>query len=306
VIVRGVAVAWLAASAAVAGAADKPADPDAVVVRVEEPRAFGHQVGDILVRRIELDVPRRLKLDESSLPAPGRVGQSFELRAVEHSQRPGWHGRHHVLLLRYQLFRAVNQPRVLDLPAFALRFIGEPRNEEWRIDYAPVGVAPIAPPEPVPRQGLGALRPDVAPISIDTRGERLRLAVYGLVAVGMLAYLSYVVWGWGWWQRRQRPFSQALRRVQALPGRGDDESVREAWRAVHAAVDASAGRVMDADGIDRLVALAPAYAPLTDELRWFFGRSQAVFFAGAASGREDIDRLVALCRRGRAIERGFA
>jgi mxaA protein len=304
--VRTLGAAMLALALAVAAAADKPADPDAIAVRVEEPRAFGHQVGDVLTRRIVIDVPRRLKLDESSLPVPGRVGHSFELRAVEHSQRPAWKGRRHVLLLRYQVFRAVEQPRVLDLPAFVLRFKGEPRAEEWRIDYAPVGAVPIAPTEPVLRQGLGALRPDVPPIFIDTRGERLRLAAYAMVAAGLLVYLSYAVWGWGWWQRRQRPFSQALRRVQALRGQGGDGAVREAWRVAHAALDASAGRVMDTDGIERFLALAPAYAPLADELRWFFGRSQAVFFAGAASGREDIERLATLCRRGRSIERGLA
>jgi hypothetical protein len=52
--------------------------------------------------------------------------------------------------------------------------------------------------------------------------------------------------------------------------------------------------------------MSPQHAPLADELRWFFGRSQAVFFAGAASGDDDTQRLLALCRRGQAIERGLA
>lgn len=282
------------------------AEPDAIAVRIEEPRAFGYQVGDVLTRRIVIDVPRRLKLDETSLPVPGRVGQSFELRAVEHSRRPGWNGHRHVLLLRYQVFRAVEQPRVLDLPSFVLRFGGQPRGEEWRIDYAPVGVAPIAPAEPVLRQGLGALRPDVPPIAIDTRGERLRLAVYASAAAALLVYLSYVVWGWGWWQRRQRPFSLALRSLRALQATGTARATQEAWRQVHAALDATAGRVMDTGGIERFVAMSPHHAPLADELRWFFGRSQAVFFAGAASTDDDARRLLALCRHGRAIERGLA
>lgn len=277
-------------------------DGGSIVVRVEDPRAFGYQVGDVLTRRIVIDVPRRLKLDESSLPTTGRVGQSFELREVEHRQQPGWTGRRHVLLLRYQVFRAVAQPRVLDLPAFVLRFKGEPRGEEWRVDYAPIGLAPIAPSEPVLRTGLGLLRPDVPPILIDTLGERLRLAVYAAIAAGLLVYLSYMVWGWGWWQRRHRPFSQALRRLRSMPA----DRVREAWRITHAALDAAAGRVMDAGGVESFVTLSPQYAALAGELRWFFGRSQAVFFAGAATGDDDLQRLVALCRHGRAIERGLA
>jgi len=309
-IVRSLAALLLAAAAArtlaATDASAMAADADAISVQVDDPRAFGHQVGDVLTRRIVVDVPRRLKLDEASLPAPGRVGQSFELRAVEHRERPSWGGRHHVLLLRYQVFRAVDQPRVLDLPAFVLRFDGQPRAEEWRIDFAPVGVAPIAPTEPNPRQGLGMLRPDAPPFFIDTRGERLRLAAYATVAAGLLVYLSYVVWGWGWWQRRQRPFSQALRRVQALHGQPDAEAHRSAWRVAHAALDASAGQVLDASGVDGFVAKFPSYAPLGDDLRWFFGRSHAMFFAGAATSDDDLRRLVALCRHGRAIERGLA
>jgi mxaA protein len=290
----------------VGSVAGMAAESDVIKLRVEDPRAFGHQVGDVLTRRIVIDVPRRLRLDETSLPTPGRVGQSFELRDVRHSQGPSWTGRRHVLLLRYQVFRAVEKPRVLDLPAFVLRFAGEPRGEEWRIDYAPVGLAPIAPAEPVLRQGLGMLRPDVPPGFIDTRGERLRVAVYGAIAAGLLIYLSYVVWGWGWWQRRQRPFSQALRRLRALQGGRDGEAAHEAWRLTHAALDATAGRVMDAGSMDRFIAMTPHYAPLAEELRWFFGRSQAVFFAGEASGDGDVQRLIALCRRGQAIERGLA
>ncbi|HEU4460090.1 MAG TPA: hypothetical protein VFR90_13285 [Methylibium sp.] len=295
--------ALVAASAAPAPAAE----PESIGVRIDEPRAFGHTVGDVVTRRIELDVPRRLKLDERSLPQPGRVGQSFELREVGHSRRPGLRSVRHVLLLRYQVFRAVESPRVLDLPAFVLRFPGEPRTEELRIDYAPVGVTPLAPSPAALREGLGSLRPDVPPPAIETGGEQLRLAAYALVAAGLLVYLGYTIWGWAWWQRRHRPFSAALRRLRGLQRQGaDDEALREAWRTLHAAIDATAGRVLDARAVEQFVAMSPRHAPLADELRWFFGRSQQVFFAGGPGGSDDAARLLALCRHGRAIERGLA
>ena len=37
----------------------------------EEPRAFGWQVGDVVQRRITVEVPEGLVLDENSLPRPG-------------------------------------------------------------------------------------------------------------------------------------------------------------------------------------------------------------------------------------------
>lgn len=294
----------LACGLAVVGAL--AAEPDAIGVQITEPRAFGHMVGDVVTRRIVLDVPGRLKLVDGSLPTPGRVGQSFELRRVQHERDTTIGGVRHTLQLDYQVFRAPTEPRVLDLPSFVLRFEGQPRGEELRVDYAPVGVVPLAPADPVLRAGFGTLRPDRPPPSVDTRPERLRLLLYAVLALGPLAYLAYVHIGWPWWRRRRQPFAVAQRELASLSLDAPAERWLGAWRALHAALDASAGRVVQADGIERFVGERPRFATLRDDLGRFFDRSQALFFRDSALVDADRQWLRDFCRRCFDVERGAA
>lgn len=289
-----------------AAAAMAHAEPLAVAVTVEEPRAFGHLVGDVVTRRIVLDVPGRLSLVEASLPVPGRVGQSFELRRVLHERDATTGGTRHRLQLDYQVFRAPREPRVLDLPSFTLEFAGQPRHEELRIDYAPVGVVPLTPGEPVLRAGFGVLRPDRTTPSIDTRPERWRLVAYALAALAPLGYLLTIHLGWPWWRRRQQPFARAQRQLGALPLDASDERWTAAWRVLHAALDASAGRVVHIDGLERFLGERPRYATLRDDLARFFERSQAIFFRGHPPAQADRQWLRDFCRRCFDVERGAA
>ena len=64
-----VACGLLTASGLVAADAE---DTEPIVAQVNDPRAYGHRVGDVLTRTIVLDVPGRLTLDEASIPTPGR------------------------------------------------------------------------------------------------------------------------------------------------------------------------------------------------------------------------------------------
>lgn len=295
VLVMGWAVVWSAA-----------AEPGAIAVRVEEPRAFGHMVGDIVTRRLVLDVPDRLRLADGSLPTPGRVGQSFELRRVVHDSTATVGGTRHTVQLDYQVFRAPREPKVLDLPSFTLKFEGQPRAEELRIDYAPVGVVPLAPVDPVLRAGFGTLRPDQPPPTVDIQPERRRLVVYALLALGPLAYLATIHLGAPWWRRRQRPFASAQRALAALPTDAPDERWIDAWRALHAALDTSAGRVLHVDGVERFLGERPRYASLRADLARFFERSQAVFFQGSPLVEADRQWLREFCRRCFDVERGAA
>ena len=61
--------------------------PQDLVATADAPRAFGYFVGDIVTRRIAVQMPAPLQLDPDSLPHAGRQGQALELRSVD------WQGR---------------------------------------------------------------------------------------------------------------------------------------------------------------------------------------------------------------------
>jgi mxaA protein len=281
----GTAARAAAAALACALAATAPAaadEPEPLRVHVADPRAYGYQVGDTALRRITLDVPRRLRLDEASLPQVGRVNGALELRALTREARDGPSGTRLTLGLEYQVFAAPSAVRVFELPPLRLRFDGTPREEELRVDAWPLAVAPLGPEPVAHRAGLGELRPDTPPPPLDARWERRVLAGCAVLAVPLLGYLAWVYGALPWWTAARRPFGRAyraLRRQGAAAPSPDDW--REACRALHAAFNETAGRVVFADGVDRFVEQAPRFATLREDIRAFFERSQAGFFGGA-------------------------
>ena len=77
-----------------------------------------------------------------------------------------------------------------------------------------------------------------------------------------------------------------------------------ASRRLHAALNATAGRVVFADEVDSFVAASPRFAPLREELARFFSRSREGFFAAAP--RADLNWLLDVARALRDAERGTA
>lgn len=262
----------------------------------EEPRAFGHQVGDVVQRRITVEVPDGLVLDENSLPRPGARGRALELRAVRRSHS----ARRTQLELDYQVFLSPAEVRTLELPALTLRYDGQPRAQEVRIDAWPVTVAPLVPVDVSPRTGLGELQPDAAPPLIDTRVQGGRLLAYAALLAALLAYLAAVYVGLPWRSALRRPFATAWRHLNdkaALPW-------REACQRVHAALNQSAGEVLFEHGVDRFVAKHGAFAPLKPDIVRFLRLSQREFFEGGPHDASDEAWLVDFCKRCRNAERG--
>lgn len=299
---QAAAAVMLAAAPLVGGAAE---DAALWQVRADEPRAFGQRVGDVVERRFHIETPPGRRLDLASLPAVGRRGKSIELRDVRWTE-PGWFGRGHTLTLSYQVFVSPTEVRTIEMPSITLRFDGGPRTEDLRLDAWPMTLSPLAPAEPSPRTGLGELRPPAPPPAIDTAPARTRLAVCAVLALLGLAYLARVYLVAPWWAGRERPFAQAWASLR----RGSGSTVparQQAYRALHRALDRTAGEVLFEQGLPQFLARHPRYAPLVADLGEFFARSRAEFFGEPpADGEEAVRWLRGLCRRCRDLERGAA
>lgn len=301
-------LAWLALCAACAGctAAGRQGAAGDLTASADEPRAFGHHVGDLVSRQVTVKVPPGLALDDASLPQPGRHGQSFELRLVDWQRGSG--PGHFTLRLVYQLFRSPAEVRTLELPPLTLHFVGQPRAQDLRIDAWPVVVSPLVPVDVSPRRGLGPLQPDALPLPIDTAQPRRRLLGAGLAVLLALAYLAHVYLALPWLARRQRPFERAWRALRTAPGVVSHAAVLAAYQQLHQALNRSAGRTLLEQGIDGFLAAQPRYAPLRDELVQFFQSSRQLFFgAGSLPALPArLQWLRALCQRCRDAERGAA
>ncbi|MBX9715077.1 MAG: hypothetical protein K2X42_00650, partial [Burkholderiaceae bacterium] len=281
-------------------------------VRIDEPRPYGHSVGDIVRRQVVVDIAPGYSLDEATLPVVGRHGVPIELRRLTHHQGRAGGGQRLEMTLEYQVLISPREVRTFELPPIVLGFKGGPRPQDVRIDAWPLTVSPLVPVEVSPRRGLGDLQPDAAPPLIDTGAGPWRLAGYGVLAMPGLAYLALVYLGLPWFGRRRRPFNIAWRALKALPRQPSAEPMspqqrRVAFQRLHEALNQTAGEVVFEHSIERFVAGQPHFVGLRGDLALFFQRSRAEFFGGppdAVSSQDCIAWLIEFCRKCRDAERG--
>lgn len=277
-----------------------------VRVEADEPRAFGYRIGDAVQRHVTVHADAGWVLDEDTLPRPGARGGALELRRIAVRTHDEGSGRRLELELLYQVFVSPPAVRTFEMPSFRLRFNGPQRGEDVRVEAWPVSVGPLTAAEAATRRGLGELRPDRAPPSIDAHGPRLRLLAWALAALLLLGTLAVIQFGPPWRAARNRPFGRAWRQLRHLPPDAPGARWRDACRQMHDALNRCAGEVVFEHGLQRFVEARPAFAPLRDDLARFLQRSRAEFFGAPARERGDAAWLVDLCRRCRDAEQGFS
>lgn len=282
------AATLIAAAAPVASSMAADSAAAAWQVAIDEPRPYGHTVGDVVWRQVVVSVPSGYTLDAQTLPTAGRRGVPIELRRLTHRLSRDGAGSRLALTLEYQVFNAPREVRTFELPSFVLGFKGPPRSQDVRIEAWPMTISPLVPVEVSPRRGLGELQPDAPAPLIDTTLGRWRLLAYGTIASLLLAYLALVYVGLPWFLRQYRPFTVAWRALKAMPGLAGSDTAsvpqrRLAFQRLHEALNQTAGEVVFEQTIERFVAAQPRFAGLRGELAAFFQRSRAEFFGGAES-----------------------
>ncbi len=84
------------------------------------PRPFGYVLGDEITQRIEFDTDDSVTLQTTSLPVKGQIKRWLNLNAVSVKQQERDGGIHHELTLRYQVFYAALEVKLLTIPGFNL------------------------------------------------------------------------------------------------------------------------------------------------------------------------------------------
>jgi mxaA protein len=255
---------------------------------VEQPRPFGHVLGDVITQRVLLEAANT-DFTPAELPSAQRINVWFERRTptIERtSDGRRW------LRVDYQI---INTPQVLEttsLPAWKLK---SSAGIEIEIPAWPISIAALTPVPIAPRL-TGELRPDRAAPTVDTAPIRRQLILW--TAASLLALAAW----FGWLQRRNyrdrsnKPFARAWHEIQRL-----DESSPEAWQALHRAFDRAAGRVVQTETVPVLLAQAPYLVELRARIEQFFQQSSERFFSETALQHQMSVR--ALCRELRQLER---
>ena len=257
---------------------------------VDNPRPYGYLVGDTLVQRVQLTVDGK-PVELSELPRKDRFGVWISRRASRIERDPDgtrW------LAMEYQIVNASKDVDVISLPKLRLRTT----TPEVFIEVAdwPITVGAITASLVRNQGGLLPLQPDRPAPTIATAPIRhqLKLALTGLAAT-LALWLGW--WRWREWQAAERlPFGRARRQLGFVDAQSD-----EAWRLLHQAFDASAGRAIQPGTLALLFRARPEFEAARGAIERFYAESAARFFGGKPAA-DDLS-LTALCAELRAIER---
>lgn len=246
-------------------------------VSVRSARPFGYFVGDLIYAHVDVSAPADKELSAASLPRPGPLNISLDLKDVAVEETKEADRRFWRIDLVYQNFYVALDVRNIEIPRFELRVGGETVSvPAWK-----VGVAPLR--EIVPAQQERAedyLRPDGAAALVDE--ARPKALALGLAALTMLSIIV-VAWDRGWppFHRRGARVFSALARDLAKQAHGsrDATAFNRALRRVHRAIDATNGASLLVEDLSSFFARRPEFAPLRPSFERFFAVSNSRFFA---------------------------
>jgi mxaA protein len=269
--------------AAASGAAFQPT--------VQEPRAFGYLLGDVLTQRILLK-DGGYDLGTVTPPSLGRTDAWLERRRIRSETDAD--GRRW-MAIDYQVVNVPTTLMQIALPALSLT---SSSGATLQVGEWPLSIGPATPANPFNAGDLQAMRPDRQAPAVPTAPLR-RQAGFALGLL-MLSLLSWAGW-WLWRNARESarlPFARAwreLRRMQRKPRASEPhaDASAQAWLCLHRALNETAGHVVHAGALSGLFVRAPYLQPLRAQLEQFYRQSSERFFTPASSG--DAYPLRTLC-----------
>jgi len=257
---------------------------------VEQPRAFGYVVGDVLVQRVLLEVDGH-GFEPAALPRSERIDAWLERRPAQIKSAAD--GRRW-LTVEYQIINAPQMLRLIRIPAWQLT--PKSGGPALRIGEWPISVSALTPQSTYERGDLQPLRPDRPAPSIATQPIQRRIAIWGGALIfTLIVWAAYVLWR-NWRAGQSQPFARALREMRSV-----DETAPQAWQALHRAFDRTAGRVMQRATLPVLFERAPHLKSLHPRIEQFFEQSAERFFGNGQP--MNFISVHALCVELRRIEK---
>jgi mxaA protein len=264
---------------------------------VIEPRSFGYVVGDKIRREVHLSVHTGYRLDQASLPEPGRLDRWLEVAAPEVRVESIRNGRRYHLVLTYQIFNAPRASETITIPQQNLQILGAEDALSTLVPALRVTVAPVTAAIAASSLSGSSLQQDrpPSPIAVDVRQSRL-----AFTGAGLLTLLLYAAWRRGlmaFIARGNLPFTKASRELKRLqPTSGAPARYAAGLKIVHEAINRTAGRAVFAHNLDEFLASHPAYAGLRTDFDRLFAASDRIFFADGAADTPPGNAWTALLR----------
>lgn len=262
---------------------------------VETPRPFGYVIGDEIAQRIVIETRPGITLQTASLPARGQINRWLNLTQINIEQQ----GEQTIINLRYQVFYAPLEVKMLTLPGFTLQFAqGENTLSKAVPDWS-FTVAPLRELAVRKNEQHEYMRPDARPTLLSDSTAQMGLWSSCSVSVLLGAYLAYL---YGYFpQSRRRVFKQALKQFAKL----NEGDMAQALTVAHQAFNKLNSQPLFQHQLADFYTRHSEYQRINQSLAWFFDYSYHYFFSGQQTvTHEHLEKIRELLEQCRKIERG--
>ncbi len=288
--------------AVMAGAGNAAEDGAETRITVREPLPYGHQIGDLVEREVTVFPAGGASVSVKNLPKPGRANAWLELRSIRHESVAG--GTR--IDVEYQVTNVPDAVRTVSLPEFAVPLDNGSKIVRLPVNPSFITIAPMTPGTVLGRDRLVEVQDDTQAPRVDTSTAEQRIRVTLVLSLLPLLMLAYCWTPWERIFRPQRPFAKALREASRLRDAADEAFWPTALKAMHKALDATAGRTVFPGETRTLVSQQAAYAKLEADIATWLDVSRGVFFGdGSFPERGRRAELLRLLGEARAVERGI-
>lgn len=272
---------------------------------IQQPRAFGYQIGDQLKRIIHLDLNMPYKLTRSSLPEAGTLTQWLEIKQPEIIEKVSDDTTHYTITLTYQIVNINAAIKNIVLPSHKILYQNSQAEKvESHTALVPAfrfGVATLT------NTANKNIQPDRKP-AVDPQ-SLTNLIVLGALLLFALTVLAYLKWGLPF-ASKHHPFanaSHALKKLRKQTTTPNQHS--EALQIIHHAFNETAGRTVFVEKLDNFFTEHKKFTTIKPAIEAYFMHSREYFFAGNKIDNNQaysLAELIAFVEQCHDVERGLA
>jgi mxaA protein len=212
----------------------------------------------------------------------------------------------HTLHLTYQVFTTGKLAKPAALRAEIVKMRNTEKKEllQYRIPSFAFRVSPLSVFGSVKLKE--EMSPFTPPLLLDSSKNELYLKIFiGLLGLALLGLL-YIIGMHAWLPRMGAPFAKAYRDIRKMPD--TNEGLQQAVSRMHESLNKTAGSSLFTNNIGDFLKEKPAFSPMEQDIKKFFGLSRQVFFEPQATqnlGENSKTWLLKFCRHLRDCERGL-
>jgi mxaA protein len=262
----------------------------------------GIQVGDVLSRKVAVEVNLPYQISQTALPMKGERRNGLELTEIKVDSTQHDNRNIVTIALHYQVFASAAKPVVMQLPEENFAFTGGAKAmaikvPAWNFWFSPLVADGIS-------NAKENLQPQFKPTLVDINVHHTRFMVLlGLFITGLVG-LIYINADRRWLPFMNGAFAQAHRNLKKLPKKQIDE--KKALIYMHQAFNTVHGENLFASEVEQFLAAHPEFYQFKTSITAFFERSNASLFASQQqSGEQFINDLIGLSKSLRDCERGI-